>query len=133
MKPLKQGSKEWEKGIVKDRLDEHSLVIQTSKGQYRRNRVDLKKTHEPPLTVHHRKPSVPRPHSTPEITETTTTNQPESVTTNDTRKSQSSLNFRNHHQSKLPIQAATSKKTGRPDLEECLSSRRNLICDFIKC
>ncbi len=48
MKPWRHGAKEWEKAMVKERLDERSYKIQTEHGIYRRNRVDLKRTAEQP-------------------------------------------------------------------------------------
>ena len=48
MKPLVQGQKSWQKAIVKRRLDERSYVVETQNGIYRRNRVHLRKTQEPP-------------------------------------------------------------------------------------
>ena len=47
MKPYVLGKKVWEKGIINARLDERSYEVQAENGQcYRRNRVDLKPTHE---------------------------------------------------------------------------------------
>ena len=51
MKPLVQGQKAWRKALVNRRLDERSYVVETTTGVYRRNRVDLKKTQEPPPPV----------------------------------------------------------------------------------
>lgn len=47
MKPF-QMQKKWSKGIVIKRLDERSYEVETDNGNYRRNRVHLKKTEEPP-------------------------------------------------------------------------------------
>ena len=48
MKPLIQGEKAWQKAIVTRRLDDRSYMVQTNNGVYRRNRVHLRKTLEPP-------------------------------------------------------------------------------------
>lgn len=49
MKPFRQGDKTWKKAIINQRLDERSYTLETDDGDtYRRNRVDLKKTAEPP-------------------------------------------------------------------------------------
>ena len=50
MQPFRLGQKEWQKGIVHQRLDDRSYEIETPRGLYRRNRVHLRKTSEqPPL------------------------------------------------------------------------------------
>ncbi|XP_011664712.2 uncharacterized protein K02A2.6-like [Strongylocentrotus purpuratus] len=48
MQPLVQGQKNWERAIVKRRLDERSYVVETPSGIYRRNRVHLRQTPENP-------------------------------------------------------------------------------------
>jgi len=50
MKPYKQGAKQWEKAIVRERLDQRSYLIETPHGLLRRNRIDLKKSMEQPPT-----------------------------------------------------------------------------------
>ena len=40
------GSKVWPKAVVSERLDERSYIVDTDKGSYRRNHVDIKKTQE---------------------------------------------------------------------------------------
>ena len=54
MKPFLLGQKEWKKGVIVERLDERSYEVETADGSsYRRNRVHLKQTNEPPpgLTI----------------------------------------------------------------------------------
>jgi hypothetical protein len=46
IKPFRLGRKEWEKGVVRKRLDQRSYKIETPHGILRRNRVQLKKTNE---------------------------------------------------------------------------------------
>ena len=46
IKPFRLGRKEWEKGVVRRRLDERSYEVETSHGTLRRNRVQLRKTDE---------------------------------------------------------------------------------------
>ena len=49
LKPYKQSCTEWEKAVVKRRLDQRSYEIETEKGlRLRRNRRDLKRTSEVP-------------------------------------------------------------------------------------
>ena len=49
LKPFQLGQKEWKKGAVVERLDERSYEIETADGStYRRNRIHLRKTNEPP-------------------------------------------------------------------------------------
>ena len=49
LKPFQLGRQEWQKGIVRDRLDERSYKVETPQSIVRRNRVHLRKTNEPPL------------------------------------------------------------------------------------
>lgn len=52
MKPLRPGEKEWHKALVVDRHDQQSYTVATSEGgTYRRNRVHLRKTQEPPPII----------------------------------------------------------------------------------
>lgn len=48
LKPFQLGKREWEKGIVRNQLDERSSEIETLHHVLRRNRVHLRKTDEPP-------------------------------------------------------------------------------------
>ena len=52
LKPLKLGKREWQKGIIRKRLDERSHEVETTYNVVRRNRVHLRLTNEPspPLT-----------------------------------------------------------------------------------
>ena len=43
IKPFRLGRKEWEKGVVRRRLDERSYEVETSHGTLRRNRVQLRR------------------------------------------------------------------------------------------
>ena len=47
-KPFQLGKREWQKGIVRSRLDERSYEVETPHHVVRRNRVHLRKTNEPP-------------------------------------------------------------------------------------
>ena len=40
------GSKVWPKAVVSEQLDKRLYIVDTDKGSYRRNRVDIKKTQE---------------------------------------------------------------------------------------
>ena len=54
MKPFTLGQKECKKGLIVERLYERSYEVETADGSsYRRNRVHLKRTNEPPpgLTI----------------------------------------------------------------------------------
>lgn len=51
MRPFVQGSRVWRKAVVNRRLDERSYEVETGDGVYRRNRVQLRKSAEPPLQV----------------------------------------------------------------------------------
>ena len=48
MRPYTMGSKVWPKAVVSERLDERSSIVDTDKGSYRRNRVDIKTQEEQP-------------------------------------------------------------------------------------
>ena len=48
MQPFRLGKKEWDKATVVRRLDQRSYEVETPSGVYRRNRVHLRKTKEPP-------------------------------------------------------------------------------------
>ena len=48
LKPFQLGRREWQKGIVRSRLDERSYEVETPHHVARRNRVHLRKTNEPP-------------------------------------------------------------------------------------
>ena len=49
MKPLRPSKKEWRKALVVNRHDQRSYTVTTSDGRtYRRDRVYLRKTQEPP-------------------------------------------------------------------------------------
>ena len=53
LKPYRQGSKVWQKAIVQRRLDEQSYEVETDTGLLlRRNRVDIRRTDEPPPPSH---------------------------------------------------------------------------------
>ena len=47
LKPFNLGKQEWQKGIVRSRLDERSYEVETPQYAVRRNRVYLRKTNEP--------------------------------------------------------------------------------------
>ena len=54
LKPCRQGSKFWQKAIVQRRLYERSYEVETDTGLIlRRNRVDLRRTDEPPPPLQH--------------------------------------------------------------------------------
>ena len=46
VKPWEVGKKEWQKGVVKKRLDERSYEVELPQGVLRRNRVHLRRTNE---------------------------------------------------------------------------------------
>ena len=46
LKPFRLGKREWQKGIVRSRLDERSYEVKTPQYVVRRNRVNLRKTNE---------------------------------------------------------------------------------------
>ena len=46
LKPFRLGKREWQKGIVRSRLDERSYEVETPQYVVRRNRVNLRKTNE---------------------------------------------------------------------------------------
>ena len=46
VKPWQFGKKEWQKGVVKKRLDERSYEVELPKGVLRRNRIHLRRTYE---------------------------------------------------------------------------------------
>ena len=48
VKPFQLGRREWQKGIVRSRLDERSYEVETPPHVVRRNHVHLWKTNEPP-------------------------------------------------------------------------------------
>ena len=63
--PLRLGRKEWEKGVVPNRLDQRSYEVETSRGILRRNRVHLRRTKEvSPETRTDALESSPRPSDT---------------------------------------------------------------------
>lgn len=69
MKPFQLGEKRWKKGVVVTRLDERSYIVDTPDGgSYRRNRLHLKKTPEPPpipeLQTTNPEPEIPEPQAT---------------------------------------------------------------------
>jgi transposase InsO family protein len=78
MKPFILGEKKWRKAVVTNRLDERSYEVQTPDATYRRNRMHLKKTAEPPpvdtdyVPDRHtdRHAASPLPRSEPEVTPT---------------------------------------------------------------
>lgn len=47
LKAFQLGKREWQKGIVRNRLDEGSYDVETLRNVIRRNRVHLRKTNEP--------------------------------------------------------------------------------------
>ncbi|CAB4001223.1 Hypothetical predicted protein [Paramuricea clavata] len=46
MRPFRLGQKLWDRATVKRRYDERSYEVETDRGNFRRNRVDIKKTTE---------------------------------------------------------------------------------------
>ena len=46
VKPWQFGKKEWQKGVVKKRLDERSYEVELPQGVLRRNRIHLRRTYE---------------------------------------------------------------------------------------
>ena len=48
IQPFKEGKKEWEKAVVRKRLDERSYQVESSRGVFRRNRVHLRRSRESP-------------------------------------------------------------------------------------
>lgn len=75
MKPFILGEKKWRKAVVTNRLDERSYEVQTPDATYRRNRMHLKKTEEPPPVdvpdkATDRRAASPRPRCEPEVTQT---------------------------------------------------------------
>ncbi|XP_028412941.1 uncharacterized protein LOC114535819 [Dendronephthya gigantea] len=46
MRPFRLGQKSWDQATVKERYDERSYEVETDRENYRRNRVDIKKTME---------------------------------------------------------------------------------------
>ena len=88
MRPFRIGQKQWEKAVVSERLDERSYTVETPSGTFRRNRIDLKRTNEPPpetANAHNAESS----HSSPDTTLNSPTLQasdipvPTSAPTND--------------------------------------------------
>ena len=45
------GRKEWQKGVVKSRIDKRSYEVELPQGLLRRNRVELRKSNEAPIKV----------------------------------------------------------------------------------
>jgi len=50
VQPWQVGKKEWQKGVVKNRLSERSYEVELPQGVLRRNRIHLRKTNEPAAT-----------------------------------------------------------------------------------
>ena len=51
VKPWRAGRKEWQKGVVKSRIDKRSYEVELPQGLLRRNRVELRKSNEAPIKV----------------------------------------------------------------------------------
>ena len=51
VEPWRAGRKEWQKGVVKSRIDKRSYEVELPQGLLRRNRVELRKSHEAPIKV----------------------------------------------------------------------------------
>ena len=51
VQPWQVGKKEWQKGVVKNRLSERSYKVELSQGVLYRNRIHLRKTNEPAATT----------------------------------------------------------------------------------
>ena len=51
VEPWHAGRKEWQKGVVKSRIDKRSYEVELPQGLLRRNRVELRKSNEAPIKV----------------------------------------------------------------------------------
>ena len=51
VEPWRAGRKEWQKGVVKSRIDKRSYEVELPQGLLRRNRVHLRKSNEVPIKV----------------------------------------------------------------------------------
>ena len=51
VEPWRAGRKEWQKGVVKSRIDKRSYEVELPQGLLRRNRVELHKSNEAPIKV----------------------------------------------------------------------------------
>ena len=51
VEPWHAGRKEWQKGVVKRRIDKRSYEVELPQGLLRRNRVELSKSNEAPIKV----------------------------------------------------------------------------------
>ena len=51
VEPWHAGRKEWQKGVVKRRIDKRSYEVELPQGLLRRNRVELRKSNEAPIKV----------------------------------------------------------------------------------
>ena len=51
VKPRRAGRKEWQKGVVKSRIDKRSYEVELPQGLLRRNHVKLPKSNEVPIKV----------------------------------------------------------------------------------
>ena len=51
VEPWRAGRKEWQKGVVKSRIDKRSYEVELPQGLLRRNRVELRKSNEAPIKV----------------------------------------------------------------------------------
>ena len=56
VQPWQVGKKEWQKGVVKNRLSERSYEVELPQGVLRRNRIHLRKTNEPAATTNDTQP-----------------------------------------------------------------------------
>ena len=51
VEPSRAGRKEWQKGVVKSRINKRSYEVELPQGLLRRNRVELCKSNETPIKV----------------------------------------------------------------------------------
>ena len=56
VQPWQVGKKEWQKGVVKNRLSERSYEVEFPQGVLRRNRIHLRKTNQPVATTNDNQP-----------------------------------------------------------------------------
>ena len=111
MKPLIQGKKNWQKAIVTKRLDERSYMVETSTAVYRRNRVHLKKTPEPPPeTLRNKTVTTPAPESKKEPKPSAAISKPNLPTNTSTATPVSSKSL----QTKKTATQATRKEPTSP-------------------
>ena len=56
VQPWQAGKKEWQKGVVKNRLSERSYEVEFPQGVLRRNRIHLRKINEPAAMTNYTRP-----------------------------------------------------------------------------